>query len=77
MQDYKSLTTVTICDTLVNRQMCRRGLNNRHDKPGSYRRRRHPVVMSVFLSVYDSVRDNSRISGTAEAKDFNFCLIEG
>jgi len=45
----------------------------------------HPVVMSVVLSVVsvinsfcDSVHDNPRISGIAEARDFKFCvLIEG
>jgi len=38
----------------------------------------NPVVMSVVLSVCDSVRDNPRISGTAEARDVKFCaLIEG
>jgi len=32
---------------------------------------------SVCLSVCDSVRDNPRISGTAEARDFTFCNAYG
>jgi len=36
------------------------------------------ICGSVCLSVCDSVRDNPRSSGTAEARDFKFCVhIEG